>query len=112
MTSRDQVTPNRLHDPLDQSEPKSRPMRSGFNKKVPNIKLNEQIELYDCISEFFKTDTLDSHNKYYCHKCENLTIAQMRFRVKQLPRILIIHMKRFTPYGTRIGNALNFDEEI
>ena len=36
----------------------------------------------------------------------------MRFRVKQLPKILIIHLKRFSYNGTKLKNAVNFDEEI
>ena len=76
------------------------------------LRNNEPVDLYDCISEFFKTDTLDAQNKYYCHHCESLSIAQMRFRLKQLPRILIIHMKRFGGYGKKLQNPLNFDEEI
>lgn len=36
----------------------------------------------------------------------------MRFRIKQLPRILIVHFKRFSYNGTKLKNPLDFDEEI
>ena len=36
----------------------------------------------------------------------------MRFRLKQLPRILIVHIKRFSWTGQKLRNPLNFDEEI
>ena len=36
----------------------------------------------------------------------------MRFRIKQLPKILIIHLKRFSYNGSKLKNAVNFDEEI
>lgn len=31
-----------------------------------NIRSNELINIYDCVSEFFKTDTLDIQNKLFC----------------------------------------------
>lgn len=36
----------------------------------------------------------------------------MRFRITQLPRILIIHLKRFSYNGSKLKNPLSFDEEI
>lgn len=36
----------------------------------------------------------------------------MRFRIKTLPRILIVHFKRFSYIGAKLKNPLNFDEEI
>jgi len=36
----------------------------------------------------------------------------MRFRLKQLPRILIVHIKRFSWTGSKLRNPFNFDEEI
>jgi ubiquitin C-terminal hydrolase len=36
----------------------------------------------------------------------------MRFRIKQLPKILIIHLKRFSYNGAKLKNAVNFEEDI
>lgn len=72
----------------------------------------EPVNIYDCISEFFKTDTLDVQNKLFCQNCQNLSIAQMRFRITHLPRILIIHLKRFSYNSAKLRNPVNFDEEI
>jgi len=66
----------------------------------------------DCINDFFKTETQDASNKYECHNCEKLTIAQMRYRMIQLPRILILNVKRFGADGSKLKNTLNFEEEI
>jgi ubiquitin C-terminal hydrolase len=76
------------------------------------LSTSTNIDLYDCLSEYFKTDTLDAQNKLFCQHCQNLSIAQMRFRIKQLPKILIIHLKRFSYNGTKLKNAVNFDEDI
>ena len=76
------------------------------------MKSSDPINLYDCISEYFKTDTLDSTNKWLCQECGVLSMAQMRFRITQLPRVMIIHMNRFNYNGAKLKNPLNFDEEI
>ena len=83
------------------STPQKRPMKSS-----------DEIDLYDCLSEFFKTDTLDANNKLFCQHCENLSIAQMRWRIKTLPKVLIIHLKRFSFTGAKLKNPLSFEEEI
>jgi len=66
------------------------------------------VELLDCMQEFFKTDTLDEQNKYHCQSCGRLTRAKTRFRMKSLPKILIVHIKRFTQLGTKLKTPLNF----
>ena len=53
----------------------------GFNQS-PEMKASEPIDLYNCLSEFFKTDTLDTSNKLFCQFCQSPCVAQMRFRIK------------------------------
>jgi len=36
----------------------------------------------------------------------------MRFRLKKLPNILVIHLKRFSYNGTKLKNALHFDDKF
>ena len=45
------------------------------SRGVESLKSYEHVELYDCLSEFFKTDTLDSQNKLLCENCETSSIA-------------------------------------
>eukprot|EP00347_Sterkiella_histriomuscorum_P016052 403354669 len=71
---------------------------------------NQPVDFLDCISEFFKTDILDEQNKYHCQSCGRLSKAQTRFRMKNLPKVLIVHMKRFTHLGTKLKTPLNFPE--
>ncbi|KPP70708.1 ubiquitin carboxyl-terminal hydrolase 12-like [Scleropages formosus] len=52
-----------------------------------------------CIEErlrgFSNTETLCSEYKYYCEQCRSKQEAQKRMRVKKLPMILALHLKRF-----------------
>uniref|UniRef100_A0A665VVB0 Ubiquitin carboxyl-terminal hydrolase n=1 Tax=Echeneis naucrates TaxID=173247 RepID=A0A665VVB0_ECHNA len=41
------------------------------------------------------TETLCSEYKYYCEQCRSKQEAQKRMRVKKLPMILALHLKRF-----------------
>ena len=66
----------------------------------------------DCLEEFFKCTSFDSHNKYRCPSCKRESEATISTRVKMLPRVLIVHMKRFTNYATKMKNALEFPEEL
>mmetsp|Transcript_5917 Transcript_5917/g.9649 ORF Transcript_5917/g.9649 Transcript_5917/m.9649 type:complete len:134 (-) Transcript_5917:495-896(-) len=57
---------------------------------------SEAAELTDCLEEFFKTDQMDEDNKVQCSKCSAYTQARVKFKLKKLPKVLIIHLKRFT----------------
>lgn len=41
------------------------------------------------------TETLDAEDKFSCDKCGCLQEAQKRIKIKQLPNILCLHLKRF-----------------
>ncbi|XP_043560844.1 ubiquitin carboxyl-terminal hydrolase 12-B isoform X3 [Chiloscyllium plagiosum] len=49
----------------------------------------------DFIRGFSNTETLCSEYKYYCEQCRSKQEAQKRMRVKKLPMILALHLKRF-----------------
>uniref|UniRef100_A0A8C4N0K6 ubiquitinyl hydrolase 1 n=1 Tax=Eptatretus burgeri TaxID=7764 RepID=A0A8C4N0K6_EPTBU len=48
-----------------------------------------------CSNCFSNTETLCSEYKYYCEQCCSKQEAQKRMRVKKLPMILALHLKRF-----------------
>ena len=41
------------------------------------------------------TETLDAEDKFSCDTCGCLQEAQKRIKIKQLPNILCLHLKRF-----------------
>ena len=41
------------------------------------------------------TETLDADDKFFCDVCQCLQEAQKRMKIKQLPQVLCLHLKRF-----------------
>ena len=41
------------------------------------------------------TETLDAEDKFSCDTCGCLQEAQKRIKIKQLPKVLCLHLKRF-----------------
>lgn len=92
------------------------------NYLYPNMVLQNQsqavrhsqkdpVNLDSCLKEFFKTDLLDVESRE-CGKCGKQGEASIRTRIKILPRVLIIHLKRFANNGTKLKNPLEFDEVL
>jgi len=48
-----------------------------------------------CLRNFSSTETLGGADKFFCDKCCSLQEAQKRMRIKKLPKILALHLKRF-----------------
>ena len=61
------------------------------DKHVYNHGLPENLS--DCVCS--ATETLDAEDKFSCDTCGCLQEAQKCIRIKQLPRILCLHLKRF-----------------
>ena len=58
------------------------------------------MEVEDLISqEFSSTETLCSEQKYYCDACCSKQEAQKRMRIKRLPKMLALHLKRYGRQG-------------
>lgn len=69
---------------------------------------NTKVDFFESVRDFFKADTLDIDNKQRCQSCKALNNSQIRFRLKILPRILIVHMKRFDYFGSKLSNNIDF----
>uniref|UniRef100_A0A8C9EJH7 Ubiquitin carboxyl-terminal hydrolase 46 n=1 Tax=Pavo cristatus TaxID=9049 RepID=A0A8C9EJH7_PAVCR len=60
-----------------------------------SIKNFEELITVFTYRDFSNTETLCSEQKYYCETCCSKQEAQKRMRVKKLPMILALHLKRF-----------------
>ena len=71
------------------------------NHSFRDLKIEEeklvvkQASIYDCLDAFTQHETLDEDNQWYCPKCKDHRKARVQLTIKQLPEILIIHLKRF-----------------
>ena len=64
------------------------------------IRLKTSItSVEDCIRSFTMQETLDSMNTWYCKKCNQHQEARKHLYLHRLPKILIVHLKRFSKYA-------------
>lgn len=59
-----------------------------------------EITLEDCLRTFSTPEKLDQNNTTFCSNCKNHTLSIKKMDIYRLPKILIIHLKRFKHQGT------------
>lgn len=52
--------------------------------------------LDDCLQEFTSKETLDGYDKPRCSRCKTPQPCTKQFTIEKFPRILVIHLKRFS----------------
>jgi len=60
-----------------------------------SVDIEQNASLTHCLFNFSSIETLSKKDKFYCDKCNSLQEAQKRMKIKKLPKILVIHLKRF-----------------
>lgn len=60
-----------------------------------SVDVDQNTSITQCLKDFSNMETLSSEHKYYCENCCSKQEAQKRMRIKKLPMILALHLKRF-----------------
>ncbi|KAI1285927.1 Ubiquitin carboxyl-terminal hydrolase 46 [Halotydeus destructor] len=60
-----------------------------------SVDVDQNTSITQCLKGFSNTETLSNEHKYYCENCCSKQEAQKRMRIKKLPVILALHLKRF-----------------
>ncbi|XP_040850389.1 ubiquitin carboxyl-terminal hydrolase 4 isoform X2 [Ochotona curzoniae] len=72
----------------------------AFEKHVsmlqPQKKKKTSVALRDCIELFTTMETLGEHDPWYCPNCKKHQQATKKFDLWSLPKILVVHLKRFS----------------
>ncbi|XP_012883510.1 PREDICTED: ubiquitin carboxyl-terminal hydrolase 4 [Dipodomys ordii] len=72
----------------------------AFDKHVsmlqPQKKKKTSVALRDCIELFTTMETLGEHDPWYCPNCKKHQQATKKFDLWSLPKILVVHLKRFS----------------
>uniref|UniRef100_H9G8P9 ubiquitinyl hydrolase 1 n=1 Tax=Anolis carolinensis TaxID=28377 RepID=H9G8P9_ANOCA len=55
-----------------------------------------KVSLLDCFSLFTKEEELDSENAPECDKCRQRTRSTKKLTIQRFPRILVLHLNRFS----------------
>lgn len=67
-----------------------------------SVDVEQNSSLTACLRSFSSTELLEKQDKFFCDECCSLQEAERRMRVKRLPRILALHLKRFK-YVEQLG---------
>jgi ubiquitin carboxyl-terminal hydrolase 4/11/15 len=68
----------------------------GGKLAISSHKVFSSLSIYDCFSSFTKNEVLDRDNTWYCKQCKDHKQANKKMELSKLPKVLIIHLKRFS----------------
>ncbi|OQR69801.1 ubiquitin carboxyl-terminal hydrolase 12-like [Tropilaelaps mercedesae] len=60
-----------------------------------SVDISPNTSISHCLRGFSSTETLRGEHKYHCEQCNSKQEAQKSLKVKKLPPILALHLKRF-----------------
>jgi ubiquitin carboxyl-terminal hydrolase 9/13 len=60
-----------------------------------SIDLEEHSSVTSCLRKFSDDEVLCERNKFHCDSCGGLQEAEKRMKVRRLPKVLTLHLKRF-----------------
>ncbi|KAI2613999.1 cysteine proteinase [Hypoxylon fragiforme] len=60
-----------------------------------SIDLEEHTSVTACLQKFSAEEMLCERNKFHCDHCGGLQEAEKRMKIKRLPKVLALHLKRF-----------------
>lgn len=93
-----------------------------------SVDLEQHSSVTSCLRKFSAEEMLCERNKFHCDNCGGLQEAEKRMKIKRLPRVLALHLKRFKytedlqrlqklfhrvvyPYHLRLFNTTNDAED-
>lgn len=95
-----QVNPVFIPAPGKVEEESPNPTQSSVDStvdtSVPKVTPRPTLQLKDCITQFTNIERLGADDPWYCPKCKKHQQATKKFDIWSLPKVLIIHLKRFS----------------
>ncbi|XP_075579413.1 ubiquitin carboxyl-terminal hydrolase 2 isoform X2 [Pelecanus crispus] len=67
-----------------------------------------EVTLMDCLRLFTKEDVLDGDEKPTCCRCKARTRSTKKFSIQKFPKILVLHLKRFSEARIRTSKLTTF----
>lgn len=77
-----------------------------------SISVDKQRTLRKAIQHFFALETLDGPDRPMCGKCERRVAAKKQLYLDKAPPVLTVHLKRFTPWGTKLDHSVTFPKHL
>ncbi|EEP75776.1 CREB protein [Uncinocarpus reesii 1704] len=60
-----------------------------------SVDLEQHSSVTACLRKFSEEEVLCERNKFHCDNCGGLQEAEKRMKIKRLPKVLALHLKRF-----------------
>lgn len=60
-----------------------------------SVDLEQHTSVTSCLRRFSEEEMLCERNKFHCDNCGGLQEAEKRMKIKRLPKVLTLHLKRF-----------------
>ncbi|SPO39510.1 related to deubiquitinating enzyme ubh1 [Pseudozyma flocculosa] len=60
-----------------------------------SIDIEQNTSVSSCLRQFSASEMLRSRNKFFCDSCSGLQEAEKRMKIRKLPNVLALHLKRF-----------------
>lgn len=70
-----------------------------------SIDLQPNTSLTNCLKMFSHSEMLSGSNKFFCETCHSLQEASKTIKLKKVPKILALHLKRFK-YSEKLGRMV------
>ena len=80
---------------------------NGVSKEIYENSLKKRISIEKFFEEFSKEEKLDKDNLWKCPKCNKKSQASKKIELYNMPKILIIHFKRFNN-NKKINTFIDF----
>jgi len=74
-------------------------------------KKKEELTLEKCLETFAEEEQLSAQDTWYCQECKEHVQAHKKFTISKVPKLLLIHLKRFSyrgQYRERIDDLVKF----
>lgn len=78
---------------------------------IPSSRRPSEVTLKDCLAAFCSEEKLSEDELWYCKKCKAHQAAFKKMDLWRLPKVLIIHLKRFSysrMWGEKLSVPVNF----
>ncbi|KIY69739.1 cysteine proteinase [Cylindrobasidium torrendii FP15055 ss-10] len=77
-----------------------------------SLDVNNNGHIREAFRKYFAPDQLKGTDQYKCDKCKKHVNATKYTSIQQAPVVLTLHLKRFSPFGHKISNHINYDDQL
>ncbi|XP_067941410.1 ubiquitin carboxyl-terminal hydrolase 2-like [Watersipora subatra] len=82
-----------------------------WDLSLPIPKSRYEVDIQACMESFMKEEMLDGDEMPTCAKCKTRKRCAKTFKIQKFPKILVLHLKRFSGerYRQKLSTKVNFE---